>query len=336
MTFLFPILLIVASAGALLYLVGKRWRELSLLDIDTIPGVQETKKKDAYLKKKLDERAERGKATVYDRFGAPILQIFTAFQKKFRLYVGRVEREVFGIVAPAPAQEVHEEDEHEKDDDVVSEDVKDEDALDVSEKEQHGAQEEVVLGDNVQSIDALLKKANGARSQGEWEAAERTYIAALGVDPKNVEAYRGLADVYASQEQYEEAKETYQFLLQLAPNEDVVHVKLAELAQVQGNIEEAIEQYQQAVLINPQLASRFAMLAKLLQSIEQYDAGLEAIRQAVDLEPENLTYLDNYVDLAILVSSKKLAEEIVQRIRMVNPEYPKLDTINARIAELQE
>lgn len=341
MQFIFPLILIVGSLGTIIYLFSKKWRNLSLLDVDSIPQVVEGKRKNEYIKRKVEDRAAKSKNKLWQRIGVPLLNKFAELQVRYRKYVGKIEKQVFGITQIKD----HEEKKTESARHVEAVPVLEDDDADVDEFGDVSTFEENVedeveereLDDSeIQNIDTLLKQAQTARSQGDWDLAERKYISALGIDAKNAEAYRGLADVYSSQEQYPEAKETYEFLLQLTPNDDAVYVKLGELALMQDQKDEAIECYQQAVLLNPQLASRFAMLAKLLQSVEEYDAALEAIHQAVDLEPENATYLDNYADLAIIVSNKKLAEKIVQQLRMLDPEHPKLDMLNGRIAELED
>jgi tetratricopeptide (TPR) repeat protein len=113
-----------------------------------------------------------------------------------------------------------------------------------------------------------------------------------------------------------------------------VLVKLAEIAETQGNLEEAIAYYQQAVVINDLLSPRFYHLAELLLKVNQPDIAREAIESALDLEPKNPKYLDLLIEIAILLSDKKMALDTYNELRLVNPENQKLDSFKSRINEL--
>ncbi len=195
-------------------------------------------------------------------------------------------------------------------------------------------EEKQAMGEDIgQTVQTLLKDGHLAEQQGQLNIAEKKFIDAIRLEPKNKAAYRGLADVYFLQGNFDEAKETYLFLLHLNPDDDGALVKMAEIEEEKGNVQKAIEYYEKSVLIKDNFPSRFAKIADLMQRIGQNQTALEAIRQAVELEPQNPKYLDNFTELAILCGNKNLAEKGLRDLRMVNPENKKLDSFKERISK---
>ncbi len=294
-----PLFLILISITAILVVVIRRFPQLSLLDVDNLPEVKQEKKKDEFLKKRIEARAMDAKHERRIKL-APAIQRLKEIQLSFRKYVGRVERIV------------------------------------VKEKERKRTEESPEERQvREQELRTLLNDATFASEQGEFSVAEKKYIAAIRIDTKNVEAYRGLAYVYYKQGQIEEAKETYRFLLQLNASDDEVYIRLAELSLEDGKYEEAIGYYEQAILINPYVSGRFATVAELLMKLQQYETAEEAIRQALDLEPQNPKYLDMLVEISIMVGNKSQAEKAFQDLRMVNPENQKLVTLKDKIDHME-
>lgn len=309
-----PFVLVLLSLVVIIVIFIRKFPQLSLLDVESIPEVKEGKKKDEFLKKKIEKKAEITKKDWKKRI-TPIVQYLKEIQLSFRKYVGRVQRE-------------------------VSQNSGDESMVSLEEKQEQednlGKETSSEVGKKKGELKDLIQEGDYALANRDYEIAEKKYIAAIRIDPKNILAYRGLGDVYLHQGQLEEAEETYQFLLQLNATNDNVYMKLGDLAEQKGEIEKAVECYQQAVLINDQISSRFIRLAELLKSIGQHSTAFEAVRQAVELEPDNVDYLDNLADLAIIVGNHKLAEEAYQKLRMINPEDNKLDILKDKIVRLED
>lgn len=293
-----PLLIILLSLAVIIVIIVRKFPQLSVLDVDSLPEVKEEKKKDEFLKKRAKKRNTGSHKKVMEKL-APLVQSAKEFQLSFRQYVGKVERS------------------------IVKEDAK---------KRETAKPEQKKEMDN--ELRSLLHDAAHALEQGDLESAEKKYIAAIRIDTKSSEAYRGLGDVYFAQEQFDEALETYGFLLQLEPKNDAVIVKLAELCEKKGEIEQAIEYYQQALLINANLSNRFAKAAELLMQLDQYETAAEAIAEAVDLEPQNPKYLDMLVEISIMGANKDAARDAYERLRMVNPENQKLAAFKDRIGKM--
>ncbi len=293
-----PLLLIFLSFAAIIFLIVKKFPQLTLLDVESIPEVKEEKKKDEFLKKRAAKKTQEKKEHKKVKW-QPIVALSKNAQSGVRSFIGTLEKKVFHInFTKIRAKKIAE-----------------------------GITPE-------QEIVVLLREADKAQSAKNLEQAEKKYIEVIRLDPKCVDAYRGLAEVYVDLDQTKEAEETYKFLHHLVPTDDSVYVSLAELAETEGKTTQAIQYYEKSLLLNDSVSSRFAKLAGLLEDEKQYPAALEAIGQAVELEPQNPKYLDNLIELAIMVGNKELADESYKKLRMVNPNNQKLPLFKEKIQAL--
>lgn len=295
---LIPLILIFLSLGALIALIIRKFPQLVLLDVASLPEVKERAKKEIFLRKRVLGRA-KGKGIEWQLHLKPFFKLMKEWQLVFRKYVGKVERRAIAFAKKRVKTEAPEEKVKKR-----------------------------------QQARSRIQDAVSAAETGDFNTAEQRYLAAVKADPKNKEAYRGLAEVYHKQGQLAEAKETYQFVLHLNSRDEEALQKLAEIAEEEGKIEQAVEYYQQLVLINDSIASRFAKLFELLYQLGHYDIALEAVKQALSLEPENPKYLDNLIEVSILVGDKITAEEGYRQLRMVNPDNQKLASFRQRIEEM--
>lgn len=292
---LLPFILIILSLAVIIFIIIRKFPQLSLLDIENIPEVQEEKKKDEILKKKVAEKAKVSGEKRKNLF-QPFIQKLKEIQLDFRKYVGRIERAVL-------------------------------------EKEQEELAAKPAA-ERRKDLKKLLDQGDHALEQEDLDTAEQKYITAVRLDPKSSSAYFGLGKVYFEQGQLDEAVETFEFLLQIDKGNDKAMIKLAEIAEKKGDIKTAVDYYQKALLINDSNAADFIKLAELLKKIDQNETALEAVSQAVDLEPQNPKYLDNLAETAIMVGNKKLAQDAYYKLRMVNPDNQKLASLKQRIEEI--
>lgn len=295
-----PLILVLVSFGVIIFIVVRRFPQLATLDIDNLPRIKETKKKEEILRK----RAEEQSRFVYEklrRIFAPVGNLFIHIQKWFRGYVYTVQQKAHN----ARKKELQAQPKIHKDSAEREEELK-----------------------------QLMQEAQYAFDDKVYDTAEKKYIAAIKLDARNEQAYSGLGDVYHAQGQQKEARETYRFVLQLNPHNEHALMQLGEMAEAMHEIEEAVGYYQQAVLVNDNIASRFVKLYELLMELKEYTTALEAIRQALILEPQNPKFLDNFIEASIMVQDKKSAEEGYHQLRMVNPENQKLSSFKQRIDEL--
>ncbi len=297
MYFFLPTIIILASVATFLVVLILKFPELSLLRVEDLPEVKEENKKNEFLKKQVSKK-NKEKMEQKKKSWKPFVLLWGKIQLVFRTYVGQTQKKFF------------------------------------EQKLKKEREEKQASGEDIsQTVQIFLKDAQVAKEQGQLDIAEKKFIDAIRLEPKNKVAYRGLGDVYFLQGNYDEARETYLFLLQLTPDDDALLVKIAEIEEEKGNVQKAIEYYEKSVLIKDNFASRFAKIADLMQRIGQNETALEAIRQAVELEPQNPKYLDNFTELAILCGNKNFAEKGLRELRMVNPENKKLDGFKERISK---
>lgn len=297
---LIPLILIFFSIGTLIALIIRKFPQLVLLDVTSLPEVKEQAKREIFLRKRALGRT-KGKGIEWQLYIRPLMKLMKEWQFSFRKYVGKIERRALAFTRKRIKIEAPEEKIKKR-----------------------------------QQARTRIQDAVGAAEAGDFNTAEQGYLAAVKADPKNKEAYRGLAEVYRKQGQFAEAKETYQFVLHLDSHDEEALTKLAEIAESEGKLEQAVEYYQQLVLINDSIATRFAKLFELLYQLGHYDIALEAVKQALSLEPENPKYLDNLIEVSILVGDKITAEEGYRQLRMVNPDNQKLASFRQRIEEMKK
>ncbi len=290
-----PLIIIVASLALIVIVIIRKFPQLSLLDVESLPEVKEERKKEEFMKRRVAERTD-ATAQQWIEALAPVTRWLKKLQLSFRQFVGNVEKKAVKRM-----------------------------------QEKQNAKPLDVQYQAVEEMKSMLAEAHLLFDRGDFEGAEAKYIAAIKIDPKRGLAYQGLADVYAAQKQWKEAMETYQFLLHLDPKSEHALVKLAEIAEQEGKFEEAVQYYEQAVLVNDNKSSRFWKIADLEKTLGHLETAISAIEQAIDLEPENPKYLDFLIEASILVGDKKRAESAFQLLRMVNPDNQKLPALKDKI-----
>ncbi|PIR78718.1 MAG: hypothetical protein COU28_00100 [Candidatus Magasanikbacteria bacterium CG10_big_fil_rev_8_21_14_0_10_36_16] len=296
-----PFVLIVLSLVIIVFVIVRKYPQLLLLDVDTLPEMKTARSKNKLIMRKSEQREKQYYANFKNKL-TPFVKLLKKIQLAFRILVGKIERK-------------------------VGENNK---IVNGSSITREKIKEKVIASKD------LVKDAQNDLQQEDYPTAEKKFLASLKYDPKNKEAYRGLATVYYAQNQIEEAKETYNFLLQLDPDDEDANVKLGEICEEEGNKEKAVEYYQQAVLTNPNNPERFLKIYDLLFYLKHYETAMEAIQQALDIEPQNPRYVDNFIETSIILKRKDLAEEGYKQLRMINPDNQKLEVFRQRIDEIKE
>ena len=296
---IFFLLIIVGALGVILFLIIRKFPQLSNLDLHNLPEEKIYQKKREIINKRIEKSSNLLRGEVVKML-APVGKIWGKLQLQFRIYVGKIERLLH----------------HEH-------------ALKTKQKKTVENKEE-----NEQKITQLILEGEQELKLGNYDKAEELFISAIKIDAKSAPAYRGLGDTYLAKKSIEEARQTYKFLIKMEPEDDSVLVKLAEIAESQGDLEEAISYYQQAVLVNDSFSPRFYHLAELLLKVDQPQVAVESILQAVELEPQNPKYLDLLIEIAIICGNKDLALKGYGELRLVNPENQKLHSFKDRIYKI--
>ncbi|OGH72306.1 MAG: hypothetical protein A2921_02530 [Candidatus Magasanikbacteria bacterium RIFCSPLOWO2_01_FULL_43_20b] len=291
-----PFILILLSLAVIIFVIIRKFPQLSLLDVESIPEVKMDRKKEEILRKKVEEKMA-GFGKRQEKFWRPLFQKLRELQLVFRKYVGRVQKIVL-------------------------------------DSERKLKKRRTTTAEAKAGAVTLLKEAEVAVEQKDWELAEKKYIEAIRLDPKSQDAYFGLGNAYLEKSELEDAEEAFTYLTRLNPQHDGGLVKLAEIAEERGNIEKAIEYYEKSLMVEDSKATRFIKIAELMLSIDKFDTAQEAVKQAVELEPQNPKYLDMLVEVSIKCGDKQTAEDAFQRLRMVNPENQKLEVLKDRVEKI--
>lgn len=296
---LIPFILILLSLGVMIAVIIKKFPQLSLLDVDSIPEVKIEKQKDIYLRRRAQENAKKT-AELTKKMATPLVRLWKILQLSFRKYFGKIKNTVL---------------EHEQ--------KKKEAAYETPEEKQ-------------MDVKALIGQAERLVEEENLEKAEAKFIEAIRLDAKNEEAYLGLGSLYLKQGQYPEAEESLQFLYKINPENNKCLSKLAELYEEKGDKAKAVDFYEKSLLVDDSQSKLFIKIADLLLDLGEKETALESVRQAVKAEPENPRYLDKMVEIGVLCSNKKLADEAYQKLRMVNPDNQKLADFKVRIDSLED
>jgi len=328
-------ILAALSLGVIGFIVYKHYHQLIVLDVGPVQTSEEKNTKTRILKQRAQKEAEIQDQKFYQKIVEPLLGKFSFIQKEFRKYVRNVQHKVDvekGVEdAPDVVKKVVKRTK-------VSKTTKKQKDIVVDDSKKEEVHEDVVEEKNkiTATCRDLLKQARSAFDREAYVEAENTCIAIIKKKHDFVDAYQVLADVYAAQGQLQESIQTYEYLLRLNPTHEHAMIRLSELWEEKDDIDKAVFYLQEAVLINDNVAGRFGKLYDLLVQTEQFGTALEAAHQAVYLEPENPHYLDNLLEVSIIVGDQKLAKKIFARLEEVNPENNKLGAFKARIAKMEE
>ncbi len=149
-------------------------------------------------------------------------------------------------------------------------------------------------------IQKLVWTAGELVNQGQFDQAEKKFIEAITWDHKNVAAYKGLADLYLKKKEYQQAKETLEYTLKITATDPEVYWELATVLWEQGQLDKA--------------AAKFS--------------------KALELAPSNPKYLDNSLEINLLLGRKDEAWKLVARLKESNPENQKVKEFEERIRKL--
>ena len=180
MSNILPFILIVLSLVIIIFVIVRKYPQLLLLDVETLPEIKTARSKNRIIMRKSEQREKQYYSNFKKRL-EPFIKILKKLQLAFRILVGKVERRVGSMDNIENGPSITKQERKEK----------------------------------VMTSKDLVKDAQNDLAIEDYPTAEKKFLASLNYDPKNKEAYRGLASVYYAQNQITEAKETYNFLLQL-------------------------------------------------------------------------------------------------------------------------
>ena len=245
-------------------------------------------------KKILTERLHRGGKRYWDKIEPVLSGVWNAFRSRF-----------YGFLERAKTMEIkHRGKKKKKDSDIF-----------------------VILPE-------LLGHARDAMKKRSYREAERLLVEALSHDGKNVEAYRLLGELYFDEKNFPQAKSTYEFILKLSPDNEEAIAALAKIAKLAGDLSEARDLYLKAITLNDKEPYYFLELGMIFKSMENEDLAFNNFLKANALEPNNPRTLDFLLDSSIILKKRGIAENLLAKLREVNPENQKLEELENKIKAL--
>jgi protein O-GlcNAc transferase len=122
---------------------------------------------------------------------------------------------------------------------------------------------------------------------GEFDKAEKSYRAALALDPKSAALHYDLAIALKMKDQIEPARKEFQRAIELDPSLAEAHYSLGIAEWQLGNFPAAIEQMKAALQIRPAYAEAHYMLGITLKQSGDLDQAMLELNEAIRLDPSS-------------------------------------------------
>lgn len=245
MIFWISLIIVIAACGVLGFVLFRHWKEIRLLDTDTIRAEQDKNARNRIMR----ERFERQ----FKRWMAPIRHAGKGTINKLGESIASMEhrlRQATGM-------------EH----------------LDKGD----GRRATGAAGG--ERVIQLIREAQALAKEGKTSRAEHAYLEALKIDMRNVEAYRGLGALFLSERQYKQAKETFDFLVHLKSADGAVYAGLAMIAEAEMNYQDAETHRKKAIELEPTMIRHCELGEYYLRRERGTDAIEQAkLARAIDSE----------------------------------------------------
>ena len=134
---------------------------------------------------------------------------------------------------------------------------------------------------NLGSVHGVAGRAQQAL--GRFEAAERHFLQAARIDPRNPTPLVDLSRLHMAQQRPGEADAYLRRVRELAPGNPVALQNVAEAQRKQGRYEEAIESYRAVLAVDPEFAMAHAGMGDALFRLQRYEEAIESLGRSVAL-----------------------------------------------------
>ena len=123
------------------------------------------------------------------------------------------------------------------------------------------------------------------QAMGRFDAAERRFRRAAGLDPDNAAPLVDLSRLRIAQRRFDEAGQFLRRAFELASDDVVALHNVAEAHRKQGRYKEAIESYRAVLAIDPDFAMAHAGMGDAQFRLERYAEAIESLERSVSLHP---------------------------------------------------
>jgi len=168
--------------------------------------------------------------------------------------------------------------------------------------------------------------------QGEQKDAVAHFIRALKSDPNSAKALAGLGRAMLRQDDLDEATEYIEKALQLSPWDVHAHIARAQLDVDTGDNDAARKAWQHVIELQPEICEGYVGLARLLAETGNLEAARNELRRAESTGANTLRLYHAWVDIEERNNNLEAAEQAAEQAVAINPAYPGLAIIQAKLA----
>lgn len=164
----------------------------------------------------------------------------------------------------------------------------------------------------------LVEKGQNYLNEGQLNQAEKSFLSAIQINPKEAKAYHFLGMIYLRQNEYKGAVEALKMATSLDQLNDTAFNNLGLALHNLKKHDEAIVAFEKSIQINDKIAHRYVNLGLSQQGIGNYEAAALSFENAARIHEnsENLTLLaKNYIKL----KDKKLVRKSLERLISIDP-----------------
>lgn len=291
---IFLVIIILGSLGFIIFLIIRKFPQLVHVDVTKIPGAKDEEVKQKILEEKLKRDVSKNMTSLLDFFGLKKFRLGDLFNK-WQDRLSQIERDLQKMVHKDLSSEVK----------------------------------------KSKALEDLLENARLYINEEQYSKAEDVLIDALNINDHSVEAYLLLAQIYQGRKELDHARETLEYLLSLTHNDDpkVFH-SLAEISMARGNLKEAEEEYLRSISLDENNYLYYLQLADVYRTMDENTKAQEVAKKSLVLAPNNPKVLDFLVEISIILRDKEQASQYLDRLKEVNPDNKKIDSLREKIEAL--
>ena len=166
---------------------------------------------------------------------------------------------------------------------------------------------------------------NYMATRGYFDEAIKNYMEAIRIDPHRVKVYNNIGVVFYQKGDFKKAFEYYQKALSVSPGLDEVVKNLEKAGKDLKEFEESISKTQEMIKVEPKNPALVTRLGDIYRQEGEYDKALVQYQKALLIQSH---YIQAMQGLVLVYSNQQeytKAIDMLQNIRKVQPEDPKID-----------
>lgn len=178
-----------------------------------------------------------------------------------------------------------------------------------------------VLQKNQDPVQQLIFQGRQFAATGQWDAAGRSYTAALKLHEDHVDALRELAMVQRQRGALDQALPLMQKAIILAPDRADLYNDLGMVFQTRGDVAKAASFYQRALKVDANYLFAHINLGVAYKQMGKNDEAVAAYQAALALQPDSPEAHNNLGNLLRTMGRLDEAKEHLERALALRPDY---------------